>query len=129
MYILHLQTPLQTPLPGTAQTPLPGTVQTPLPGTAQTPLPGTADSSSMYNIPTGGSTPFTPNEYSSLNDTGGATQLKGGPGRPSPFMVGILTISLLYSVQRLSICFVRCMWFCKIYVCHMHTFSFSNRMI
>ncbi|OIT30040.1 PREDICTED: transcription initiation factor IIA large subunit-like [Nicotiana attenuata] len=84
--ILFPPTPLQTPLPGTAQTPLPGTVQTPLPGTAQTPLPGTADSSSMYNIPTGGSTPFTPNEYSSLNDTGGATEMKGGPGRPSPFM-------------------------------------------
>lgn len=82
--ILFPPTPLQTPLPGTAQTPLPGTVQTPLPGTAQTPLPGTADSS-MYNIPTGG-TPFTPSDYSPLNDTGGATELKAGPGRPSPFM-------------------------------------------
>lgn len=82
--ILFPPTPLQTPLPGTAQTPLPGTVQTPLPGTAQTPLPGTADSS-MYNIPTGG-TPFTPNDYSPLNDTGGATEMKAGPGRPSPFM-------------------------------------------
>ncbi|WMV35926.1 hypothetical protein MTR67_029311 [Solanum verrucosum] len=82
--ILFPPTPLQTPLPGTAQTPLPGTVQTPLPGTAQTPLPGTADSS-MYNIPTGG-TPFTPSDYSPLNDSGGATELKAGPGRPSPFM-------------------------------------------
>lgn len=82
--ILFPPTPLQTPLPGTAQTPLPGTVQTPLPGTAQTPLPGTADSS-MYNIPTGG-TPFTPSDYSPLNDTGCATEVKGGPGRPSPFM-------------------------------------------
>lgn len=82
--ILFPPTPLQTPLPGTAQTPLPGTVQTPLPGTAQTPLPGTADSS-MYNIPTGG-TPFTPSDYSPLNDTGGATEMKAGPGRPSPFM-------------------------------------------
>lgn len=82
--ILFPPTPLQTPLPGTAQTPLPGTVQTPLPGTAQTPLPGTADSS-MYNIPTGG-TPFTPSDYSPLNDTAGATEMKAGPGRPSPFM-------------------------------------------
>ncbi|KAK4719997.1 hypothetical protein R3W88_018335 [Solanum pinnatisectum] len=82
--ILFPPTPLQTPLPGTAQTPLPGTVQTPLPGTAQTPLPGTADSS-MYNIPTGG-TPFTPSDYSPLNDTGGATEMKAVPGRPSPFM-------------------------------------------
>ncbi|KAK6788163.1 hypothetical protein RDI58_016688 [Solanum bulbocastanum] len=82
--ILFPPTPLQTPLPGTAQTPLPGTVQTPLPGTAQTPLPGTADSS-MYNIPTGG-TPFSPSDYSPLNDTGGATEMKAGPGRPSQFM-------------------------------------------
>ncbi|XP_055829897.1 transcription initiation factor IIA large subunit-like isoform X1 [Solanum dulcamara] len=82
--ILFPPTPLQTPLPGTAQTPLPGTVQTPLPGTAQTPLPGTADSS-MYNNPTGG-TPFTPSDYSPLNDTGSATEMKAGPGRPSPFM-------------------------------------------
>ncbi|CAN4100991.1 unnamed protein product [Withania somnifera] len=81
--ILFPPTPLQTPLPGTAQTPLPGTVQTPLPGTAQTPLPGTADSS-LYNIPTGG-TPFTPSDYS-LNDTGVAAEMKGGTGRPSPFM-------------------------------------------
>ncbi|KAK4366381.1 hypothetical protein RND71_014261 [Anisodus tanguticus] len=83
--ILFPPTPLQTPLPGTAQTPLPGTVQTPLPGTAQTPLPGTADSSSLYNIPTGG-TPFTPSDYSPLNDTAGATEMKAGLGRPSPFM-------------------------------------------
>ncbi|XP_016577754.1 transcription initiation factor IIA large subunit isoform X2 [Capsicum annuum] len=83
--ILFPPTPLQTPLPGTAQTPLPGTVQTPLPGTAQTPLPGTADSSSLYNIPTGG-TPFTPSDYSPLNDTGVAAEVKTGPGRPSPFM-------------------------------------------
>ncbi|XP_059300549.1 transcription initiation factor IIA large subunit-like [Lycium ferocissimum] len=83
--ILFPPTPLQTPLPGTAQTPLPGTVQTPLPGTAQTPLPGTSDSSSMYNIPTGG-TPFTPSDYSPLTDTGGAPEMKAGPGRPSPFM-------------------------------------------
>lgn len=82
--ILFPPTPLQTPLPGTAQTPLPGTVQTPLPGTAQTPLPGTADSS-LYNIPTGG-TPFTPSDYSPLNDTGVAAEMKGGTGRPSPFM-------------------------------------------
>lgn len=79
-----LQTPMPTPLPGMAQTPLPGTAQTPLPGTAQTPLPGTADSS-LYNIPTGG-TPITPNEYSSVNDSGGAPEVKPGPGRPSPYM-------------------------------------------
>ncbi|KAK4407688.1 Transcription initiation factor IIA subunit [Sesamum angolense] len=57
-----------TPLPGTAQTPLPGMAQTPLPGTAPTPLPG-SDSSSLYNIPTGG-TPITPNEYTSTNENG-----------------------------------------------------------
>ncbi|KAL3530793.1 hypothetical protein ACH5RR_010115 [Cinchona calisaya] len=87
-----LQTPMptplpgmaQTPLPGLAQTPLPGMAQTPLPGTAQTPLPGTADSS-LFNIPTGG-TPITPNEYSSVNDIGGAPEVKPGPGRPSPYM-------------------------------------------
>lgn len=111
MYAPNLQTPLQTPLPGTAQTPLPGTVQTPLPGTAQTPLPGTADSS-MYNIPTGG-TPFTPSDYSPLNDTGGATELKAGPGRPSPFMVGI-SLSWLCSLQR------NLHMLCMIYVGHMH---------
>lgn len=77
-----LQTPMPTPLPGTAQTPLPGTAQTPLPGTAQT--PGTVDSS-LYNIPTGG-TPITPNEYSSVNDSGGAPDVKPGHGRPSPYM-------------------------------------------
>ncbi|XP_027181431.1 transcription initiation factor IIA large subunit-like isoform X1 [Coffea eugenioides] len=79
-----LQTPMPTPLPGMAQTPLPGNAQTPLPATAQTPLPGTADSS-LYNIPTGG-TPITPNEYSSVNDNGGAPEVKPGPGRPSPYM-------------------------------------------
>ncbi|KAH6766029.1 Transcription factor IIA [Perilla frutescens var. hirtella] len=79
-----LQTPMQTPLPGTAQTPLPGMVQTPLPGTAQTPLPGN-DSSPLYNIPTGG-TPITPNDYAPTNENGGVPEMKGGPGRPNPFM-------------------------------------------
>lgn len=115
------QTPLQTPLPGTAQTPLPGTVQTPLPGTAQTPLPGTADSSSLYNIPTGG-TPFTPSDYSPLNDTGVAAEVKTGPGRPSPFMVGF-SLSLLCSVQR------NLHLLSEIYVDNMHMFSFSSRII
>ncbi|KAK4419871.1 Transcription initiation factor IIA subunit [Sesamum alatum] len=78
-----LQTPMQTPLPGSAQTPLPGMAQTPLPGTAPTPLPGT-DSSSLYNIPTGG-TPITPNEYTSTNENG-VPEVKAGPGRPSPYM-------------------------------------------
>jgi transcription initiation factor TFIIA large subunit len=74
--LLFPPTPLQTPM----QTPLPGS--TPLPGTAPTPLPGTADSS-MYNISTGG-TPITP-DYPSLNDNGGMGEMKG-PGRPSPYM-------------------------------------------
>lgn len=74
---------MPTPLPGTAQTPLPGTAQTPLPGTAQT--PGTVDNS-LYNIPTGG-TPITPNEYSSVNDSGGVPDVKPVHGRPSPYMV------------------------------------------
>lgn len=78
---------MQTPLPGMAQTPLPGTAQTPLPGTAQTPLPGN-DSSSFYNIPTGG-TPITPNEYSSHNDNGGEGQINAGAGRPNPYMVSL----------------------------------------
>ncbi|KAF7120150.1 hypothetical protein RHSIM_Rhsim13G0077100 [Rhododendron simsii] len=73
-----LQTPFQTPLPGTAQTPLPGTAQTPLPGTAQTPLPGTADNS-MYNFPADG----TPNDYSSVHDSGGVSEMKDG--MPSPY--------------------------------------------
>ncbi|KAL3829077.1 hypothetical protein ACJIZ3_017879 [Penstemon smallii] len=79
-----LQTPMQTPLPGTAHTPLPGMAQTPLPGTAQTPLPG-SDTSSMYNIPTGG-TPITPNEFTSSYGNGSVPEMKGGPGRPSPYM-------------------------------------------
>ncbi|PIN05291.1 RNA polymerase II transcription initiation factor TFIIA, large chain [Handroanthus impetiginosus] len=79
-----LQTPMQTPLPGVAQTPLPGVAQTPLPGTAQTPLTG-SDSGSLYNIPTGG-TPITPSEYTSVNENGGVPEMKGGPGRPSPYM-------------------------------------------
>lgn len=77
------QTPLQTPM----QTPLPGMAQTPLPGTAQTPLPGN-DSSSYYNIPTGG-TPITPNDYSSNNENGGEGQIKAGAGRPSQYMVSL----------------------------------------
>ncbi|KAL2489012.1 Transcription factor IIA [Forsythia ovata] len=79
--LLFPPTPLQTPM----QTPLPGTARTPLPGTAQTPLPGTADNSSFYNISTGG-TPITPNEYSSALDNGGVPEMKGGAGRPSPYM-------------------------------------------
>ncbi|KAL8055938.1 hypothetical protein ABFX02_04G087700 [Erythranthe guttata] len=82
--LLFPPTPLQTPLPGTAQTPLPGMAQTPLPGTAQTPLTG-SDSGSLYNIPTGG-TPITPNEYVSPNDNVGVSEVKAGPGRPSPYM-------------------------------------------
>ncbi|XP_028071823.1 transcription initiation factor IIA large subunit-like isoform X2 [Camellia sinensis] len=80
--LLFPPTPIQTPLSGTVQTPLPGMVQTPLPGTAQTPLPGSADSS-MYNIPTGG-TSITPSDYTSVNDTAGVTDLKAG--RPSQYM-------------------------------------------
>ncbi|KAL6967586.1 hypothetical protein U1Q18_033394 [Sarracenia purpurea var. burkii] len=80
--LLFPPTPIQTPLPGSAQTPLPGTAQTPLPGTSQTPLPGTGDNS-LYNIPTGG-TPVTPSDYPSVNDYGGATEMK--TGRPSPYM-------------------------------------------
>ncbi|KAJ6750677.1 hypothetical protein OIU85_001237 [Salix viminalis] len=73
------QTPMQTPLPGSAQTPLPGNVQTPLPGNVQTPLPGSLDNSSMYNIPTGSSSDYpTP-----VSDAGGSTDGKGGG--PSPF--------------------------------------------
>ncbi|CAI9759158.1 unnamed protein product [Fraxinus pennsylvanica] len=75
-----------TPLPGTAQTPLPGSAQTPLPGMAQSPLTGMSDSSSLYNIHTGG-TPITPDEYSSLNDNGGIPSTKAGSSRPSPYMV------------------------------------------
>lgn len=85
---------MPTPLPGTAQTPLPGTAQTPLPGTAQT--PGTVDSS-LYNIPTGG-TPITPNEYSTVNDSGGASEVKPGHGRPSPYMVYTQVQSLLLDI-------------------------------
>ncbi|CAA3025402.1 transcription initiation factor IIA large subunit-like isoform X1 [Olea europaea var. sylvestris] len=75
--LLFPPTPLQTPVPGMARTPLPGT--------AQTPLPGTADNNSYYNIHTGG-TPITPNEYSSANDNGGVPEMRGGAGRPSPYM-------------------------------------------
>lgn len=70
--LLFPPTPLQTPI----QTPLPG-AQTPLPGTTPIQTPGTVDSS-LYNIPTGSS------DYTSVHDTGGATELK--PGRPSPYM-------------------------------------------
>lgn len=70
-----MQTPFQTPLPGTAQTPLPGT--------AQTPLPGTADNS-VYNISADG-TPITPNDYSSVHDSGGVSEMKDG--MPSAYMV------------------------------------------
>ncbi|CAK9187876.1 unnamed protein product [Ilex paraguariensis] len=77
--LLFPPTPLQTPM----QTPLPGTAQTPLPGTAPTPSPGTADNS-MYNIPTG-STPITPNDYPTVTDNGGVTDMRAG--RPSPYMV------------------------------------------
>ncbi|CAI9776406.1 unnamed protein product [Fraxinus pennsylvanica] len=79
--LLFPPTPLQTPM----LTPGPGMARTPLLGTAQTPLPGTADNSSYYNIPTGG-TPITPNEYSSANDNGGVPEMRGGAGRPSPYM-------------------------------------------
>lgn len=85
LFFVYMQTPLQTPLPGTAHTPLPGMAQTPLPGTAQTPLTG-SDGGSLYNMPTGG-TPITPNEYGSTNENGGVSELKAGPGRPSPYMV------------------------------------------
>ncbi|KAH7838588.1 hypothetical protein Vadar_028692 [Vaccinium darrowii] len=64
------------------QTPLPGTAQTPLPGTAQTPLPGTADNS-VYNISADG-TPITPNDYSSVHDSGGVSEMKDG--MPSAYM-------------------------------------------
>lgn len=70
--ILFPPTPLQTPI----QTPLPGS--TPLP--ASTPLPGTAENSS-YNIPTGSSDYPTP-----ASDTSGNSDVKGGNGRPSPRM-------------------------------------------
>ncbi|THG13616.1 hypothetical protein TEA_024052 [Camellia sinensis var. sinensis] len=86
--LLFPPTPIQTPLSGTVQTPLPGMVQTPLPGTAQTPLPGSADSS-MYNIPTGG-TSITPSDYTSVNDTAGVTDLKAG--RPSQYMVNTVAV-------------------------------------
>ncbi|KAL6508980.1 hypothetical protein OROHE_021539 [Orobanche hederae] len=79
-----LQTPMLTPLPGNGQTPLPVAASTSLPGAAQTPLPG-SDSGSLYNIPTG-STPITPNEYASTNESGGVPDIKTGPGRPSPYM-------------------------------------------
>lgn len=62
----EMQTPMQTPL------------QTPLPGMVQTPIPGSADAS-MYNIPTGGT------DYSTPQEVGGSTELKGG--RPSPYLV------------------------------------------
>ncbi|XP_010487504.1 PREDICTED: transcription initiation factor IIA large subunit-like isoform X1 [Camelina sativa] len=53
----------------------PTPLQTPLP----TPLPGTADNSSMYNIPTGGSSDYpTPG-----TDNGSNADIKG---RPSPYM-------------------------------------------
>lgn len=69
----HMQTPMQTPLPGSGQTHFPGT--------GQTPYPGIVDSS-PYNISTGG-TPFTPGEYTT--DNGGGSEARSG--RPSPFMV------------------------------------------
>ncbi|KAM7257694.1 hypothetical protein ACFE04_013435 [Oxalis oulophora] len=72
------QTPMPTPLPGTAAT-------TPLPGNATTPLPGSTDNSSMFNIPTGSSDYPTP-----VSDSGVNADSKGGRGSsymqsPSPF--------------------------------------------
>ncbi|KAK6118608.1 hypothetical protein DH2020_047650 [Rehmannia glutinosa] len=55
---------------------------TPLQTPMQTPLPG-SDSGSLYNIPTGG-TPITPNEYTSTNENGGVPEIKTGPGRQPP---------------------------------------------
>ncbi|KAL6506201.1 hypothetical protein OROGR_024382 [Orobanche gracilis] len=91
-----LQTPMLTPLPGNGQTPLPVTASMSMPGAAQTPLPG-SDSGSLYNIPTG-STPITPNEYASTNESGGVPDIKTRPGRPSPYMLlgtSTIFISLL----------------------------------
>ncbi|KAL2898925.1 TFIIA-alpha and beta-like factor [Bienertia sinuspersici] len=55
---------------------------TPLQTPIQTPLPGTADSS-MYNIPTGPSDYPTP---TSNEGVGASNDIKPGAGRPSPYM-------------------------------------------
>lgn len=76
-----LQTPIQTPLPGTAQTPLPGSVQTPLPGLVD---------QSLYNIPTG------PSDFSTPSDVSNGVDAKGG--RHTPYMVCDLTMVLTCGV-------------------------------
>ncbi|KAF9618193.1 hypothetical protein IFM89_000662 [Coptis chinensis] len=65
---MPLQTPMQTPLPGTVHTPLPGTVQTLLPGSGE---------NSMYQLPT-------PTDYSSGHESVTPNEVK--PRMPSPYM-------------------------------------------